>query len=98
MRRHQRYPPAVEALLGEAVTASALLAATLKFHGTLTLQLAGDGLVKLLVAQCTHDFKVRAVAHAREQIHGAESFRALVGDGCMSVAIEAEERAARYQG
>jgi molecular chaperone Hsp33 len=35
LRSHQRYPPAVEALLGEAVAASLLLAATLKFQGTL---------------------------------------------------------------
>jgi len=31
LRSFHRYPPAVEALLGEAVTASLLLAATLKF-------------------------------------------------------------------
>src|SRR5665213_3523667 len=33
LRSYQHYPPAVEALLGEAVTASVLLAATLKFQG-----------------------------------------------------------------
>ena len=64
LRSLQANAPLVEALLGEAVTASLLLAATLKFQGTLTLQLAGDGLVNLLVAQCTHDFVIRAVARA----------------------------------
>src|SRR4051812_50010365 len=59
---HQDYPPVVQALLGEAVAAVVLLAATLKFEGTLTLQLQGKGLVNLLVAQCTHDFKVRGMA------------------------------------
>jgi molecular chaperone Hsp33 len=98
MRRHQRYPPAVEALLGEAVTASLLLAATLKFHGTLTLQLAGDGLVNLLVAQCTHEFVIRAVARFDDGIDGAIAFRQLVGDGRLTVTIEADERSARYQG
>jgi len=62
LRAHQEYPPAVRDLLGEAVSASVLLAATLKFEGTLTLQLEGQGQVRLLVAQCTHDFRVRAVA------------------------------------
>src|SRR5665213_1686917 len=62
LRSYQHYPPAVEALLGEAVTASVLLAATLKFEGTLSLQLQGHGAVKLLVAQCTHDFQIRAAA------------------------------------
>jgi molecular chaperone Hsp33 len=53
LREHQDYPPAVQQLLGEAVGAVVLLAATLKFNGTLTLQLQGKGLVNLLVAQCT---------------------------------------------
>ena len=98
LRSHQHYAPSVEALLGEAVTASVLLAATLKFHGTLTLQLAGDGLVSLLVAQCTHDFAIRAVARSPEHGVGEPSFRELVGAGRLSVTIEADERAARYQG
>jgi molecular chaperone Hsp33 len=75
-----------------------LLAATLKFRGTLTLQLSGDGLVSLLVAQCTHDFAIRAVARAPEIVVGAPGFRQLVGDGRLSVTVEADERAARYQG
>ena len=62
LRTIQPYPPLVESLLGEAATAAVLLAATLKFDGKLTLQLTGDGLVGLLVAQCTHDFRIRAVA------------------------------------
>ncbi|HEY6452675.1 MAG TPA: Hsp33 family molecular chaperone HslO [Steroidobacteraceae bacterium] len=98
LRRHQRYTPSVETLLGEAVTASVLLAATLKFHGTLTLQLAGDGLVSLLVAQCTHDFAVRAVAREAGAVVGTPGFRELVGAGRLSVTIEADERATRYQG
>jgi len=98
LRNHQHYAPAVEALLGEAVTASVLLAATLKFHGTLTLQLAGDGLVSLLVAQCTHDFAVRAVAREAPAIVGEPNFRELIGSGRLSVTVEADERAARYQG
>ncbi len=39
LRAHQQYPPAVRELLGEAVSAAVLLAATLKFDGTLTFQL-----------------------------------------------------------
>src|ERR1041384_1053580 len=62
LREHQDYPPAVQQLVGEAVAAVVLLAATLKFDGTLTLQLQGKGLVNLLVAQCTHDFRLRAMA------------------------------------
>ncbi len=99
LRALQRHPPAVEALLGEAVTAAVLLAATLKFHGKLTLQLQGTGPVGLLVAQCTHDFQIRAVARANAAATAAASFRDLVGDdGRLAVTIEADERTARYQG
>jgi molecular chaperone Hsp33 len=98
LRSYRQYTPAVEALLGEAVSAALLLAATLKFRGTLTLQLAGDGHVKLLVAQCTHDFEVRAVASTQSDVEAPASFRELVGDGRLTVTIESEERATRYQG
>lgn len=104
---NSEYPPAVRALLGEAVAAAVLLAATLKFHGRLTLQLQGHGIVSLLVAQCTHEFGVRAVAHydeTRATAIGTESsagevFRALAGEGGrFTVTIEADERHVRYQG
>jgi molecular chaperone Hsp33 len=107
LRAHQQYPPAVRDLLGQAVTAAVLLTATLKFQGSLTLQLQGDGAVRLLVAQCTNDFRVRAVARFdAERVQEAEradrsedSFRALVGkDGRLTVTIEASERDSRYQG
>jgi len=103
LREFREYSPPVQELLGQAVCASLLLAATLKFKGTLTLQLQGNGAVGLLVAQCTHDFRYRALARA--QGAGAatsltpEVFRWLVGDeGRLTVTIEAEERDMRYQG
>jgi molecular chaperone Hsp33 len=103
LRQFREYSPPVQELLGQAVCASLLLAATLKFKGTLTLQLQGSGAVSLLVAQCTHDFRYRALARSKGD--GAatsltpEVFRWLVGDeGRLTVTIEAEERDLRYQG
>lgn len=76
LREHQAHPAPVRDLLGEALSASVLLAATLKFRGTLTLQLqGGSGAVRLLVAQCTHDFRVRAVVRADEERLGDPSAR-----------------------
>ena len=98
LRGHQAHPPVIEALLGEALTASVLLAATLKFQGTLTLQFAGSGQVGLLVAQCTHDFRIRGVARVDAPPPPEAGFRDLVGDGRLTVTIESEERATRYQG
>jgi molecular chaperone Hsp33 len=97
LREHQEYPPAVQQLLGESVAAVVLLAATLKFDGTLTLQLQGKGLVNLLVAQCTHDFKVRAMAR-HDPLGGEAGFRSLTGDGQIIVTVEAKDRASSYQG
>jgi molecular chaperone Hsp33 len=104
LRAHSEYPPAVTELLGQAVVASVLLAATLKFRGTLTFQLQGNGAVRLLVAQCTHDFRVRAVARCDDDAADAlsasgVSFRELAGDdGRITVTVEAEEKSLRYQG
>jgi molecular chaperone Hsp33 len=109
LRAHSSYPPAVTELLGQAVVASVLLAATLKFRGTLTFQLQGDGAVGLLVAQCTHDFRVRAVARSDRAAvsalsaegagSGAALFRRLVGEGGrITVTVEADEKSMRYQG
>jgi molecular chaperone Hsp33 len=111
LRAHHDYPRPVRELLGQAVAASVLLAATLKFRGQLTLQLQGNGAVSLLVAQCTHDYRLRAVArfdaaaisalsadHEADKPTG-EVFHRLVGsDGRFAVTIEADERNMRYQG
>jgi molecular chaperone Hsp33 len=107
LRAHREYPEPVRELLGQAVAASVLLAASLKFNGTLTLQLQGNGAVRLLVAQCTHDFRLRAVANfdevavegAMAESHGGAAFRRLVGtEGRVLVTIESDEKASRYQG
>ena len=102
LREHQDYPPAVQQLLGEAVGAVVLLASTLKFYGVLTLQMQGKGLVNLLVAQCTHDFKVRAMARhdpiVRMEDGPEPGFRSLAGEGQMVVTVEAADRASSYQG
>ena len=63
---HRDYPPAIRDTLGEAVAASVLLAATLKFDGTLSLQLQGQGPMHLMLAQCSSELGVRAVARYRE--------------------------------
>jgi molecular chaperone Hsp33 len=100
LREHQDYPPAVQQLLGEAVGAVVLLAATLKFDGILTLQLQGKGLVNLLVAQCTSDFRVRGMARHTVTAQDADtaSFGALTGAGQIIVTVEAADRASSYQG
>jgi molecular chaperone Hsp33 len=52
LERHD-YPAPLRAVLGELMAAAALLSATLKFDGSLILQLQGSGAVKLIVVECT---------------------------------------------
>ncbi|NDY83216.1 Hsp33 family molecular chaperone HslO [Orrella sp. NBD-18] len=64
---HHAYPPVIAALLGELVAASTLLAANLKFDGSLLLQMQGDGAIALMVAECRADMSVRATVKLRDK-------------------------------
>ena len=97
---HRAYPDAILGLLGEAVAASLLLAATIKFDGVLSLQLQGDGPVHLLLAQCTSGLGVRGLARYRplEGESAAHDIGALIGAGNLTVTLETDDGAQRYQG
>lgn len=96
---HRHYPPVIRDTLGEAVVASALLAATIKFDGQLTLQLKGDGPMHLLLAQCTAGLGVRALARYRDDARDLSAdIRRLAGAGNLTVTIENEDLTQRYQG
>ncbi len=94
---HRDYPPVIRDTLGEAVAASVLLAATLKFEGTLSLQLQGHGPMHLMLAQCSSELGVRAVARYREAPEGRD-LAALSGEGNLTVTLENEDLSQRYQG
>jgi molecular chaperone Hsp33 len=97
---HREYPAAIRDTLGEAVAASLLLAATVKFEGVLSLQLQGDGPVHLMLAQCTSGLGVRGLARSRERTPGAPVGRIgdLLGSGNLTVTLETDDGAQRYQG
>jgi molecular chaperone Hsp33 len=63
--RHQ-YPVAVKRLLGQMVSAAALLSANLKFNGSIVMQIHGDGPVRLLVVECDSQLRMRATAKLNE--------------------------------
>ena len=92
----QDYPAPVRALLGEAMAAAVLLSATLKFDGSITLQIQGAGPVHLLVVQCTSGLNLRGLARWNGALEGAD-FRTLVGDGRLVMTIEQEGKTERYQ-
>jgi molecular chaperone Hsp33 len=112
---HRDYPGNIREALGEAVAASLLLAATIKFEGVLSLQMRGDGPVHLILAQCTGGLGVRGLARYREAGETSASAGAeagtdastgsgvariadLIGAGNLTVTLETDGGAQRYQG
>jgi molecular chaperone Hsp33 len=96
IERHD-YPPPLRLLLGELMAAGALLAATLKFDGLLSLQLQGSGPVKLIVVECTRDQGMRATAKWQGDIAG-DGLRQLLGDGRFVVNLMPADGQPGYQG
>jgi len=66
------YPAAVKTVLGEMLSAAALLSANLKFNGSIIMQIHGDGPVALLVVECDADLRMRATAKLAENAHIGE--------------------------
>jgi len=62
MLRGHDYPPPVAALLAETLTLAAILASSIKYDGIFTLQIRGDGPVKLLVTDVTSRGQLRGYA------------------------------------
>lgn len=91
------YPEAVQTLLGEALAASVLLSGTLKFDGILSLQARGNGPVTLLMAECTHYRKVRAIAQYQDIPEAVSSIQEQLGQGQLVITID-PEKGQRYQG
>ncbi|TCB77759.1 Hsp33 family molecular chaperone HslO [Acinetobacter sp. ANC 3781] len=60
------YPQAIEVLLGEMLSATALLASTLKIKGRISLQIQAAGTFKWAMAECDHLGQLRASADYEE--------------------------------
>lgn len=90
------YPAPLAALLGEALAATALLAGTLKFEGLLSLQARGEGPLTLLMAECTHDGDLRALARWEGEVP-AQPLVHLLGAGHLAITIDPAV-GQRYQG
>lgn len=90
------YPIITQQLLGQMMAASALLSSTLKLEGHLSLQAKGDGELSLLMAECTHQQNLRAIARG-STYPTATTLRRLLGNGHFCVTITPDV-GQRYQG
>ncbi|MGF1701010.1 Hsp33 family molecular chaperone HslO [Photobacterium makurazakiensis] len=93
----KEYPAPVQTLLGELLVATSLLTATLKFEGSITVQLQGDGPVKLAVINGDHEQKLRGVARWDGDVPTSGSIHDLMGKGHMVITIT-PNKGERYQG
>lgn len=99
-RQHQQLPAGPLALLGESLAAASLVAASLKFKGTLTLQLLGSrGAVTMLVAQATDARTLRGVAHLAERAaERGMAFAEQIDGGRLVVSVEQGDGIVPWQG
>ena len=93
----KEYPAAVQKLLGELLVSTTLLTATLKFEGSITIQLQGDGPVSLAVINGDHKQRIRGVARWEGDIADDASLHDMMGKGHMVITIE-PKAGERYQG
>lgn len=91
------YPKAVQNLLGEMLVATSLLTATLKFEGTITVQIQGDGPLKLAVVNGNEQQQLRALARVEGEIADNTSLNEMIGKGVLVISIIPNE-GERYQG
>lgn len=96
----QRYYPAtVATLLGQAMAAAPLLAASLKFEGKLSLQAEGDGAVSMLVVQANHELDVRGMVNLKSEVTevGGAANPAIFGEGRLGMILEPANEGQRYE-
>ena len=91
------YPADVRNLLGEMLVATSLLTATLKFDGDITVQLQGDGPLKLAVINGNNLQELRGLARLQGEIKEGSSLKEMIGNGYMVITIS-PTAGERYQG
>ncbi len=95
-KQHQILNSAVESQLGQSLAAAVLLSATIKFEGSMILQAQGDGALRTLVAQSSHDRKIRGLVRYNSEV-STQTLPEMMGQGRLVLTVEFEN-APPYQG
>jgi len=96
MLERNSYPKQVRNLLGESLAATVLLSSALKFDGSLTFQMQGDGDLRLVVVQISSDGHIRGLARWEGEI-GEGSIQDKMGDARLVITIANQDRDKPYQ-
>jgi molecular chaperone Hsp33 len=89
------YPAPVTELLGELTAAAVLMQSSIKFNGTLVLQIAGHGPVKLAVAEVQSDLRLRATATVMGEVLPDSSLSQMVNvnnQGRCAVTLDPQDK------
>jgi len=92
------YPPSVKKLLGEITAATALLSATIKLDGNLSIQFKGQSALLLLLAETTGISSFRSTAKWQDNVELGESNVNLLAQGTLAVTITPKKSGQAYQG
>jgi molecular chaperone Hsp33 len=95
LKRHD-YPGNIQKILGEMAAAAVLLTATLKFKGSLIMQIQGSGPLALAVMEATSDRTLRGLAQWDGDIVDMDLL-AMAGKATLAITIDPDE-GERYQG
>ena len=96
MLENHNYPAVVKRILGELLSVTSLLTATLKFEGDISVQIQGDGPLSYAVVNGNNQQQMRAVARFQDDIADGD-IQQLFGKGYMVITI-APDDGERYQG
>jgi molecular chaperone Hsp33 len=97
MLEGRNYPDAIVSLLGHTTALNVILGANQKDAGRVTLQVQGSGPVRLLLADCTAELKIRGMAQHETIDKSLISEKSLLGDGKLSVTLEDQASGRLYQ-
>jgi molecular chaperone Hsp33 len=96
-KNHQQGPENAQLLLGQGLAAVALLSSTIKFNGSMIMQIQGEGDFKALVAQSTHDRNIRGLIRSDIHVQDGTLSEMFGNNGRLVLTIEPED-ANPYQG
>lgn len=90
------YPPMVRYLLGEALVSALLLASSIKFEGSLSLQFQGSAALSMILVQIDHTLNARAMAKYEDDLADNQYAEAFLS-GKMAITIQSDQQANAYQ-
>ncbi len=89
------YAPIIAETLGQSAAATALIAQSLKFDGSITMQVQSAGELRMLVMQCSSNLEMRGMASAEPDVR-AQQFGELLQKAHCAITVDNGERP--YQG